>query len=153
MVAVCVGTGFPVPSISWSLDGSPLENNSRVSIYEEVIVESGITFVQSFLEVCSVGFMDAGLYQCTVANRLANASSNFTLTINRVGGELQCCTHLLWQCYTTTILYAKILFPIWIFFAYCCDSVVGKLALMIDSFSYQCSIPCIITACQGVPHN
>ena len=115
MVAVCVGTGFPVPSISWSLDGSPLENNSRVSIYEEVIVESGITFVQSFLEVCSVGFMDAGLYQCTVANRLANASSNFTLTINRVGGELQCCTHLLWQCYTTTILYAKILFPIWIF--------------------------------------
>ena len=94
MVAVCVGTGFPVPSILWSLDGSPLENNSRVSIYEEVMVESGITFVQSFLEVCSVGFMDAGLYQCTVANRLVNASSNFTLTINRIGGELQCYTHL-----------------------------------------------------------
>jgi hypothetical protein len=87
MVAVCVGTGFPLPSISWSLDGSPLENNSRVSVYEELIVESGITFVQSFLEVCSVGFMDAGLYQCTVANRLVNASSNFTLTVNTVGGE------------------------------------------------------------------
>ena len=117
MVAVCVGTGFPVPSISWSLNGFTLENDSRVSIYEEVIVESGITFVQSFLEVCSVGFMDAGLYQCTVANRLVNASSNFTLTINRVGGERQCCTHLLWQCYTTTIilLSAKILFHIWIF--------------------------------------
>jgi hypothetical protein len=88
MVAVCVGTGFPLPSISWSLDGFLLENNSRVSVYEEVIVESGITFVQSFLEVCSVGFMDAGLYQCTVANRLVNASSNFTLTVNRIGGEL-----------------------------------------------------------------
>ena len=87
LVAVCVGTGFPVPSISWSFNGSPLENNTRVSIYEEVIVESGITFVQSFLEVCSVGFMDAGLYQCTVGNRIANASSYFTLTVNRVGGE------------------------------------------------------------------
>ena len=87
MVAVCVGTGFPQPSISWSLDGSPLDNSSRVTIYEEVIEESGITFVQSFLEVCSVDFMDAGLYQCTVANRLVNASSNFTLTVSRVGGK------------------------------------------------------------------
>ena len=87
MVAVCVGTGFPQPSISWSLNGSPLENSSRVTIYEEVIEESGLTFVQSFLEVCSVDFMDAGLYQCTVANRIANASSNFTLTVNTVGGK------------------------------------------------------------------
>ena len=87
MVAVCVGTGFPQPTISWSFEGSPLENNTRVSIYEEVIEESGITFVQSFLEVCSVNFMDAGLYECTVSNRIVNASSNFTLTIIRTGGE------------------------------------------------------------------
>ena len=87
MVAVCVGTGFPQPTISWTLDGSPLQNSSRVSIYEEVMEESGITFVQSFLEVCSVNFMDAGLYECTVANRLVNASSNFTLTVNNVGGK------------------------------------------------------------------
>ena len=87
MVAVCVGTGFPQPNISWSLDGAPLENSSRVTIYEEVIEESGITFVQSFLEVCSVDFMDAGLYQCTVTNRLVNASSNFTLFVNTVGGK------------------------------------------------------------------
>ena len=88
LVAVCVGTGFPQPSISWSLDGSPLDNNSRITIYEEVIEESGLTFVQSFLEVCSVDYdMDAGLYQCTVANRIVNASTYFTLTVNRVGGE------------------------------------------------------------------
>ena len=87
MVAVCVGTGFPQPTISWTLDGSPLENDTRVTIYEEVLEEAGLTFVQSFLEVCSVNFLDAGLYQCTVANRLANASSNFTLTVNVVGGN------------------------------------------------------------------
>ena len=95
MVAVCVGTGFPQPTISWTLDGSPLQNSSRVSIYEEVIEESGITFVQSFLEVCSVNFMDAGLYECTVANRLVNASSNFTLTVNNVGGKINVISCLL----------------------------------------------------------
>ena len=89
MAAVCVGTGFPQPSISWSLDGSPRENSSKVTIYEEVIEESGLTFIQSFLEVCSVDFMDAGVYQCTVANEVASVSSNFTLTVNsaRIGGE------------------------------------------------------------------
>ena len=81
VVALCVGTGFPQPSIFWNLDGSPLENSTNVTIYEEVIEESGLTFVQSFLEVCSVDFMDAGLYQCTVANRIVSASSNFTLTV------------------------------------------------------------------------
>ena len=86
-VAVCVGTGFPQPTISWSQNGNQLENDSRITITEEVMVESGITFVQSFLEVCSVDIMDAGLYQCTVANRIVNASTYFTLTVNRVGGE------------------------------------------------------------------
>ena len=115
MVAVCVGTGFPQPSISWSLDGAPLENSSRVTFYEEVIEESGITFVQSFLEVCSVDSMDAGLYQCTVANRLVNASSNFTLTINRVGGELSstyvslCCPLIVFYALMTITTYARIL--------------------------------------------
>ena len=84
MVTVCVGIGFPQPSISWSLNGTILKSSSRVTIYEEVIEESGLTFVQSFLEVCSVDFMDAGLYQCTVANEVASASSNFTLTVNRI---------------------------------------------------------------------
>ena len=90
LVAVCVGTGFPQPSISWSFNSNPLENSSRITIYEEVIEEAGLTFVQSFLEVCSVGFLDGGLYECTVANRLVNASSNFTLSVNTVGGESLC---------------------------------------------------------------
>ena len=87
MVAACVGTGFPQPSISWTLDGSSLENSTNVTIYEEVIEESEFTFIQSFLEVCSVDFMDAGLYQCTVANRIVSDSSNFTLTVNILGGK------------------------------------------------------------------
>ena len=86
-VAVCVGTGFPQPTISWTQNGNQLENDSRITITEEVFEESGVTFVQSFLEVCSVSLMDAGLYQCTVSNRIVNASTYFSLTVNRVGGE------------------------------------------------------------------
>ena len=88
-IAVCMGTGFPQPIISWTLNGGQLENNNRTTITEEVMKESGVTFVQSFLEVCSVDYMDAGLYQCTVANRFDNDSAYFTLTVNRVGGK--CC--------------------------------------------------------------
>ena len=121
MLAVCVGTGFPQLSISWSLDGSPLENNSRVSIYEEVIEESGITFVQSFLVVCSVGFMDAGLYQCTVANRLVNASSNFTLTVNRAAGKPSI-VYLCFSFIALMILHCALMATV--------HSVVGKLTLI-----------------------
>ena len=87
LVAVCVGTGFPQPTISWSVNGSALENTSRITVTEEVFEEGGVTFVQSFLEVCSVNFFDNGLYQCTVANRLANATTYFELAVNLVGGE------------------------------------------------------------------
>ena len=88
-IAVCVGTGFPQPTISWTRNGYQLENDSRITITEEVMEQSGIIFVQSFLEVCSVDFdMDNGLYQCIVTNRIVNASVFFTLTVNRVGGEL-----------------------------------------------------------------
>ena len=87
LVAVCVGTGFPQPTISWAVNGSTLDNTSRITITEEVFEEAGVTFVRSFLEVCSVSFFDSGLYQCTVANRLVNASSNFELIVNFIGGE------------------------------------------------------------------
>ena len=91
MLAVCVGTGFPQPSISWTFNDDLLQNgssSSRVLIYEELTEENGVTFVRSILEVCSVNVFDSGLYQCTVANRLVNATSNFTLTVNFVEGKL-----------------------------------------------------------------
>ena len=87
VLAVCVGTGFPQPSISWSLNGNQLDNDSRVTIYEEVTVQAGMTFVESILEVCGVTLLDGGLFECTVSNRLVNSTANFTLTVNDVVGE------------------------------------------------------------------
>ena len=86
VLAVCVGTGFPQPSISWTFNGSPLENNTRVSIYEDTTEAAGMTFVESILEVCSVTLLDSGLFECTVSNTLVNATANFTLTVQNVIG-------------------------------------------------------------------
>ena len=87
LIAVCVGTGFPQPSITWSVNGLLLELSDRINVTEEVSEVNGVTFVQSILEVCSVTILDSGLYQCMVANQLVNDSTYFDVTVNPIGGE------------------------------------------------------------------
>ena len=81
MIAMCVGTGFPRPSISWSFEGSSLENSTEVTIYEKVLEISGITFVQSFLEVCNMRSDDRGIYSCMASNFAGNESVQFNIHI------------------------------------------------------------------------
>ena len=84
MLATCSGTGFPRPSITWAHNGKPLNNSasSRITINENATEEdSGLISVMSFLEICSVRVADGGVYECIVANRLANDSACFTLTV------------------------------------------------------------------------
>lgn len=85
LLAVCMGVGHPELSIYWSRNGDPIENGSRVNIYEERGTLAGQPYLQSILEVCSVGVMDGGVYECTATNGLLNTSTNFTVT---VGGKL-----------------------------------------------------------------
>ena len=56
----CVGFGDPTPSVTWSTGGVQLSNNSRITVYEELVTEDGVEFVQSALEICSVVVADAG---------------------------------------------------------------------------------------------
>ena len=82
MLATCSGTGFPQTSITWIHNGQALVNNSRITIYENTTKDdSGLTFVLSMLEVCSIKVLDEGVYECVVTNRLVNDSANFTLTV------------------------------------------------------------------------
>lgn len=90
----CVGYGTPDPDITWTRGGNQLTNDtSRITIYEELVTESGATFVQSILEICSAGEIDAGQYSCNVANMFGNSSSNFRLTVN-AGGKFTTCIEL-----------------------------------------------------------
>ena len=86
VVFACVGFGDPTPSVTWSTGGVQLSNNSRITIYEELVTENGVDFVQSILEICSAEEADGGQYSCTVGNALRNASVNFELSVTAAGG-------------------------------------------------------------------
>jgi len=79
---VCVAYGNPNPSISWNRGDTLLSNDSRVTIYEELVTENGVTFVQSILELCSAEVADGGQYSCFVDNTLGNDTESFELTVN-----------------------------------------------------------------------
>ena len=79
---VCVAYGIPDPSISWNRGDTTLSNGSRVTIYEELLTDNGVTFVQSILELCSAEVEDAGQYSCFAENNLGNDTATFVLTVN-----------------------------------------------------------------------
>ena len=79
---VCVAYGIPSPSISWTSGDTVLNNDSRVTIYEEVVTENGVIFVNSILELCSTEEADAGQYSCFADNTLGNDTASFVLTVN-----------------------------------------------------------------------
>ena len=78
----CVAYGNPNPSISWNRGDTLLNNDSRITIYEELVTENGVTFVQSILELCSAEEADAGQYSCFAYNTLGNDTESFELAVN-----------------------------------------------------------------------
>ena len=79
---VCVASGDPNPSISWNRGDTVLNNDSRVTIYEDLVTENGVTFLQSILELCSTEKADAGQYSCYADNTFGNDTASFVLTVN-----------------------------------------------------------------------
>ena len=82
----CTATGIPLPNVTWAVNGTTLINNSQVTIYSENIMEGGIRFIKSTLEICDVEYSDS-LYSCDAQNTAGNDSVNFQLSI-RVQGKL-----------------------------------------------------------------
>ena len=79
----CVGYGDPPLSVGWLRGDRELSNGSRVTVYEEEReMEGGERFVTSVLEVCSVGQLDAGEYNCVAANSRGNSSTKMKLTVS-----------------------------------------------------------------------
>ena len=81
---VCVAYGYPVPSLTWERDGTPLSNGSRSTIYEELVVEGGVNYAQSILVICSLEQDDAAQYNCSASNNISTTSGSFDLTVNRM---------------------------------------------------------------------
>ena len=79
----CVAYGIPNPSVSWKKGSTLLSmrNASRVTIYEQLLTENGVTLVQSILELSSAEETDAGQYSCFADNTLGNDNASFVLTV------------------------------------------------------------------------
>ena len=79
---VCVAYGDPNPTISWNRGDTVLSNDSQITTFEELVTETGLTFVRSILVLCSAEEADAGQYNCFADNTLGNDTVFFVLTVN-----------------------------------------------------------------------
>ena len=80
-VLSCVGFGDPIPYVTWTRGATELSNGSRTTICERLVTSNGVMFVQSILQICSVGETDIGQYSCTVGNAVGNTSVDFELSV------------------------------------------------------------------------
>ena len=69
MTLSCNADGNPVPTISWTRDGSPINatgSNYRISFSED----------KKQLTIANVSRTDSGEYRCVASNKLGNDTSN-----------------------------------------------------------------------------
>ena len=61
----CNATGYPLPTLSWTKDGSDISNNPRISF------STG----KKQLAITKASRVDSGAYQCVATNSLGNDTS------------------------------------------------------------------------------
>lgn len=85
----CVSYGVPYSTITWTKEGTELVNDTKISIHSEAVIEHGLSFTQSILDICSITELsDGGMYECTAENGASTDSVSFTLSVLPHGGEL-----------------------------------------------------------------
>ena len=68
MILPCNATGNPVPTISWTRNGYPLDRNINARI--------SFSGRNQQLIIANVSRTDSGEYRCVASNSLGNATSN-----------------------------------------------------------------------------
>ena len=66
-----MASGSPLPSVTWSKNGSILSNSSEFYVHQVLVTDGGLTFVESVLQMCNVEESD---YWCSADNLIGNES-------------------------------------------------------------------------------
>ena len=83
----CTAIGFPIPTVTWYHNGSLLANDSQTIIQDQIVVDGGVVFLASTLEICSAHALDSGAYSCIAENRVGTDVFDFEVDIH-IGGKL-----------------------------------------------------------------
>ena len=81
----CTTIGFPIPTLTWYHNGRPLTNDSRTVIQDQMVVDGGVVFLTSTLEICGAHAVDNGAYSCIAENRVGADRFDFEVDINMEG--------------------------------------------------------------------
>ena len=79
---LCASYGDPVPTSTWRVNGQTLNNDSKFTVYEDLVSRSGIIVAKSVLQICDVEASDAGVYSCSAGNVLGSDSASFEMSVN-----------------------------------------------------------------------
>ena len=77
-VLTCSATGYPVPSIEWTLNGTVNIINSPVTI---ITIVEGLRTNTSVLTVSNAMTNDTGIYQCIATNVVNNDTQDANVTV------------------------------------------------------------------------
>ena len=70
-------------TITWiDPSGQTLTNDtdSMVTIYTETLTQDGLVFLESIVEICSVGLSHAGEFTCRASNSVGNESFSWNIS-------------------------------------------------------------------------
>ena len=76
---VCNATGYPVPSIEWTLNGTSY--TIRDSSVTTITVTEGLRSNTSDITVTNAMTNDTGVYECIATNRVDTDMQNATVTV------------------------------------------------------------------------
>ena len=76
-----------LPSITWSRSNGDLNNNSRITISMEIIVEEDVSFVRSTLQICHANVSDSDQYMCEATAGSASDRFNFQHEVTYTEGK------------------------------------------------------------------
>ena len=77
----CTSTGFPLPTVTFSLNGVQVRNSSTICVTENIAIANRSVTVESIVTISTVGANNIGLYSCNALNDQGDHSRYWNLSL------------------------------------------------------------------------